>query len=112
MTAAALLCDIGVNALRYVVDDPTIELSHSACSRAAQLHVRVMADMSDLPDELLGLILRHATSPLRTDSEGDSDIIHRATAWSSLASVNRRRALIRALVLMCQPFHTAAAHAF
>jgi hypothetical protein len=52
-----------------------------------------MAELNDLPDELLNIILRHATSPLRADSEGDSDILHRVIAWSSLATVDRRYAL-------------------
>jgi hypothetical protein len=54
----------------------------------------MISHLDSLPDELLELILHHATSSLRADSNGDSDILHRAASWSSLVSVNRRRAVV------------------
>ena len=50
--------------------------------------------LDSLPHELLDLIMQHATSALRADSADDTDILHRAAAWSSLASVNRRQASV------------------
>lgn len=54
------------------------------------------SQLDSLPNELLELILQHACKSLRADRDGDTDILHRAAAWISLSSVNRRQEFISA----------------
>ena len=70
----------------------------------------VMPTLSDLPDEVLDLILQHVVTlpPFQSDGniEHGGDTFHRVADWYTLASVNSRCAYCT-----CMPVYSARAAA-